>query len=354
MTASAPSALWYATRGSGYAALILLTASVVLGVLTAVRWHSAHWPRFLVQAVHRSVSLLVLVFLALHIVTAVLDPFAHLGARDALLPFSSSYRPVWLGLGVVGMELLLALVVTSLVRHRLGFRAWRAVHWLAYAAWPLALVHGLGTGTDTASEWGLVLDLGCAGAVLVAVAWRLSEGWPRRAPVRLLAGLAAAAGVVAVAAWTANGPLQPGWARAAGTPAGLLAGSAAATSAPGTSSPAGTPSSPATAAPVGGLAPGIDDRVRGAAPQDDGTTTRLQLTDVGDPSLSLAIAIPDGAAGGQASLRISRGGTLVCTAPATVAEGVQARCGSTQVSIGLEERREGSLVGELVTQAAGS
>lgn len=229
MTAQATSALWYATRGSGYAALVLLTASVVLGVLTALRWHSAEWPRFLVQAVHRSVSLLVLVFLALHVVTAVLDPFAHLGVGDALLPFSSSYRPVWLGLGVVAMELLVALVVTSLVRHRLGFRTWRTVHWLAYASWPLALVHGLGTGTDAASGWGLLLDLACVGAVLIAVAWRISEGWPRRAPLRLLAGTVAAAGLVAVAAWTASGPLQPGWARAAGTPPQLLAGAAAAT-----------------------------------------------------------------------------------------------------------------------------
>jgi predicted ferric reductase len=241
MTVQAPSALWYATRGSGYAALVLLTASVVLGVLTALRWHSTQWPRFLVQAIHRSVSLLVLVFLALHVVTAVLDPFADLGVRDALVPFSSSYRPLWLGLGVIAMELLVALVITSLVRHRLGFRAWRAVHWLAYASWPIALVHGLGTGTDAASGWGLLLDLGCVGAVLIAVAWRLSEGWPRRAPVRLLAGMVAAAGLVGVAAWTANGPLQPGWARAAGTPPQLLAGAAAATPAPAAASPASTP-----------------------------------------------------------------------------------------------------------------
>jgi methionine sulfoxide reductase heme-binding subunit len=235
VTAQAPSALWYATRGSGDAALVLLTASVVLGALTALRWQSVEWPRFLVQAVHRSVSLLVLVFLGLHVVTAVLDPFAQLGVRDALVPFGSSYRAVWLGLGVVAMELLVALAVTSLVRHRLGFRAWRAIHWLAYASWPLALVHGLGTGTDSASGWQLLLDLCCMGAVLLAVAWRLSEGWPRRAARRLLLGTLTAAGIVGVAAWTANGPLQPGWAREAGTPARLLAGAATATPTPGAS-----------------------------------------------------------------------------------------------------------------------
>jgi sulfoxide reductase heme-binding subunit YedZ len=238
VTAQAPSALWYATRGSGYTSLVLLTASVVLGVLTAMRWRTSEWPRFLVQAVHRSVSLVVVVFLALHVATAVLDPFAHLGLRDALLPFSSSYRPVWLGLGVVAMELLAALVVTSLVRHRLGFRAWRAIHWLAYASWPTALVHGLGTGTDATSGWGLLLDASCVGAVLVAVTWRLSEGWPRRAPLRLLLGSLTGAGVVAVAAWTMSGPLQPGWARIAGTPPQLLAGaSATATPTPGASTP---------------------------------------------------------------------------------------------------------------------
>lgn len=222
MTPQAPSPLWYATRGSGYAALVLLTASVVLGVLAAQRWRSAEWPRFLVQAVHRSVSLLVLVFLGLHIVTAVLDPFAGLGVRDATVPFSSSYRPLWLGLGVVAMELLVALVVTSLVRQRLGYRAWRAVHWLAYACWPLALVHGLGTGTDAASGWGLLIDLCCIGAVAFAVASRLAEGWPRQASLRVLLGALCTAGLVLLATWAVGGPLQPGWARASGTPSNLL------------------------------------------------------------------------------------------------------------------------------------
>ncbi len=219
-----PSALWYATRGSGYAALVMLTASIVLGILTALRWRSVEWPRFLTQAVHRTVSLLVLVFLALHIVTAILDPFAGLGIKDALVPFASSYRAFWLGLGVIAMELLVAVIVTSLLRHRLGHRTWRVVHWAGYACWPIALVHGLGTGTDAASNWGLLLDLACAGAVLMAVSWRLSEGWPQRAPLRLLLGAACAAGLVAVTAWTVGGPLQPGWAKAAGTPPQLLSG----------------------------------------------------------------------------------------------------------------------------------
>lgn len=217
-----PSALWYATRGSGYAALVLLTASLVLGILTSLRWRSVEWPRFLTQAVHRSVSLLVLVFLALHIVTAILDPFAGLGIKDALVPFASSYRPIWLGLGVIAMELLVAVIVTSLLRHRLGHRTWRVVHWAAYACWPIALVHGLGTGSDAASEWGLLLDIACAGVVMMALTWRLSEGWPKQAGLRLLLGAACAAGVVGVTAWTVSGPLHAGWARAAGTPSQLL------------------------------------------------------------------------------------------------------------------------------------
>lgn len=232
MTATAPSPLWYATRGSGYAALVLLTASVVLGVVTSLRWRSEEWPRFLVQAVHRSVSLLVLVFLALHIVTAILDPFAGLGAKDALIPFASSYRPFWLGLGVIAMELLVAVIVTSLLRHRLGHRTWRLVHWLAYASWPVAMVHGLGTGSDAASQWGLLLDIACAGAVTMAVSWRLSEGWPQRAGLRLFLGATMAAAVVAVTAWTVGGPLQPGWAKASGTPTQLLSPSGSATATP--------------------------------------------------------------------------------------------------------------------------
>jgi hypothetical protein len=167
--------LWYTTRGAGAVTEILLTCVVVLGILSALRVQSAGWPGFLITGLHRNLALMTLVFLALHIVTAVVDPFTNLGWAAALVPFSSYYRTFWLGLGAISFELLLAIVVTSLVRGWLGHRAWRAVHWLTYAAWPIGMAHGIGTGTDAWSAWMLAITAGCVVAVLLALAWRLGS-----------------------------------------------------------------------------------------------------------------------------------------------------------------------------------
>ncbi len=168
--------LWYATRGAGAVSMVLLSGVVVLGILSSLRFQSARWPRFLTTGLHRNISLLTLVFLALHIVTAVVDPFTHLGWLAAVVPFSSYYRTLWLGLGVIAVELLAAIVVTSLVRGFVGHGAWRAIHWLAYASWPLAIAHGLGTGTDSWSPWMFGLTAACVLAVVTATIYRLLSG----------------------------------------------------------------------------------------------------------------------------------------------------------------------------------
>ncbi len=225
IAAAGPSALWYLTRGTGLVTLVLLTASVVLGVLQVQRWGS---PRFMVVSLHRAISLLVVVFVVVHVLTAVLDSYAPIRLVDAVLPFAGSYRPIWLGLGAVAFDLILALTVTSLLRRHLGLAAWRAVHWLAYGCWPIALVHGWGTGSDTRTPWMLAATLACAAAVLGAIAWRLASGWSENARVRGTAlGATVVAGVV-IGAWLPIGPLADGWARRAGTPTALLRHAAAA------------------------------------------------------------------------------------------------------------------------------
>src|SRR6202162_4210690 len=150
--------LWYTTRGAGAVSLVLLSAVVVLGILSSLRFEVPSWPRFLTTGLHRNLALTAVVFLALHIVTAVVDPFTHLGWLAAVVPFSSYYRTFWLGLGTVAFELLLAIVVTSLVRGFIGQVAWRLVHWLSYASWPIAVLHGFGTGTDAWSAWLFALQ----------------------------------------------------------------------------------------------------------------------------------------------------------------------------------------------------
>jgi methionine sulfoxide reductase heme-binding subunit len=222
-----PSPLWYATRGAGAVSLLLLTAVVVLGIATTTRREGQIWPRFLSARMHRNLSLVTLVFLALHIATAILDPFAHLGLRDALVPFVSSYRPVWLGLGVVAAEIVLALAITSALRSRLSYKTWRMLHWVAYACWPLALLHGAGTGSDLRAGWFTVLDVICVAAVFATlVGWRLAHGWPRAAGFRFSVAVGSGLAVVALTLWMANGPLAAGWARAAGTPTELIRSSA--------------------------------------------------------------------------------------------------------------------------------
>jgi predicted ferric reductase len=165
--------LWYASRAAGLVSLVLLTAVLVLGISGVTRFATATWPRFAVARLHRNLSLLVLVFLGVHIATAVLDGYVDIRWLDVLVPFAGRYEPFWLGLGAVALELLVAMVVTSLLRVRIGLRAWRAVHWAAYACWPLAVAHGLGIGgKDSSTGWILALTLGCVGAAGAGMVWR--------------------------------------------------------------------------------------------------------------------------------------------------------------------------------------
>jgi DMSO/TMAO reductase YedYZ heme-binding membrane subunit len=217
-----PSVDWYLTRASGTVALVLLTASVVIGIAAIARMRGPGVPRFVVDGLHRTASLLAVVFLAIHIVTAVLDSFASISLIDGVIPFVGSYRPFWLGLGAVAFDLLLAVAITSLVRARMGHSAWRGVHWLAYAAWPVAIVHGFGTGSDVHQSWLQAISVGCIAAVLVAIVARAMIGWPENMRARV--GAVGMAGVFALGllVWLPGGPLGKGWARRAGTPASLL------------------------------------------------------------------------------------------------------------------------------------
>ncbi|HEY2440867.1 MAG TPA: ferric reductase-like transmembrane domain-containing protein, partial [Solirubrobacteraceae bacterium] len=153
IAAVSPSPYWFITRGTGAIALVLLTVTVALGVADVRRTRLRGVPRFVFDSVHRSASLLAVAFVAVHVVTTLLDGFAPIGIIDAFVPLHSAYRPIWLGLGAVAFDLLLAVTITSLLRQRLGYRAWRLTHWLAYASWPAALAHGFGTGSDAKTHW---------------------------------------------------------------------------------------------------------------------------------------------------------------------------------------------------------
>ncbi|MEW1780188.1 ferric reductase-like transmembrane domain-containing protein [Streptomyces sp. NPDC086777] len=180
--------LWYVNRATGVVCLVLFTVVVLLGIAVRLRTRLPGLPRFGTMSLHRMLSLSATAFLALHVTVAVVDGYVNITALDALVPFVSDYRPLWLGLGTVALDLMLAVLVTSLLRERLGHRAWRAVHWLAYGSWPVALVHGIGIGTDSGADWMTWLTVSCVATVVAAFALRTARTVraARRTPTALL------------------------------------------------------------------------------------------------------------------------------------------------------------------------
>jgi methionine sulfoxide reductase heme-binding subunit len=166
-------AFWYASRATGIVALLLLTAVLVLGLLVTRQGRLPGLPRFAVTSLHRNLSLLAVAFVAVHVVTAVLDTYVSIPLAAGVIPFASGYERFWLGLGAISLDLMLAMIVTSLLRGRLNRTLWRAVHLLAYLSWPVALAHSIGSSRDLQQGWMLGLAAGCALLVLTAVTWRL-------------------------------------------------------------------------------------------------------------------------------------------------------------------------------------
>jgi methionine sulfoxide reductase heme-binding subunit len=191
-------ALWFVSRASGLAVLAAFSAAVVAGVagrlgLGGVRGgrppRSQQSPggrlRLAAGELHRTLALFSVAFLGLHVATAIMDPFVRIGWAAAVLPLASPYRALAIGLGALAVDLGAAVLVTSLVRRRLGYRAWRAVHWLAYLAWPTAFGHAITAGTDLRIWWAALVLWGCAAAVGTAViarllAWLRGPGLPER------------------------------------------------------------------------------------------------------------------------------------------------------------------------------
>ena len=244
-------ALWYLTRSTGLVALVLLTATVVLGVVASVGWTTERWPRFLSQDVHRNLSLFCVGFVAVHVVTTVSDGYVPIGFADAFIPFQTQYRPLYVGLGALTFDLLLAVLITSALRHKIGFASWRFVHWLAYLCWPIAMFHSLGSGTDSKLPLVLLLDAVCAAAVVAVVAWRLVTGRTFSAGQKAGAAVATIVIGLAILAFAALGPLRPGWSHRAGTSPALLAELAHKTGTATTTTAAAATTPTTQAAPTG-------------------------------------------------------------------------------------------------------
>jgi methionine sulfoxide reductase heme-binding subunit len=168
-------ALWYATRASGLMALVLLTLTMVLGMTTTTRARARNWPGFAQQEMHRRVSMIAVVFVGIHVLTSVLDTYVSISWAAIVIPFTSSYARLWVGVGAISLDLMIAVFVSSLLRARMRPGAWRAVHWLAYLSWPVALAHTFGLGTDAGEGWVIALGAACVAAVAAALVWRIRQ-----------------------------------------------------------------------------------------------------------------------------------------------------------------------------------
>jgi methionine sulfoxide reductase heme-binding subunit len=166
--------MWYASRATGVVSLLLLTAVMLLGLLVTRQGRLPGLPRFAVSGLHRNLSLLAAVFIVIHVLTAVLDGYVHIPITAAVVPLASPYERFWLGLGAVSLDLMLAAIVTSLLRRHLSRRAWRAVHLLAYLSWPIAWFHSIFSSVDLRHGVLFILAICCAVAVVGGALWRLA------------------------------------------------------------------------------------------------------------------------------------------------------------------------------------
>jgi sulfoxide reductase heme-binding subunit YedZ len=203
--------MWYVTRSSALIAFGLITAAVVLGVLGAERFHTSERPRIHYAELHRGIALFGSLMLLMHIVTAIVDPFTHLGWLSLFDPFGRTYRPLYLAVGIVAFDVLVAVVVTSLIRQRMSLVVWKRLHLMVYAIWVAGVVHGLGTGTDSKF---LVIDayyLLNLVAVVVAVWMRVLSGDLRSRTLRLSLGATSLVIPAAMIWWAASGPMHATW-----------------------------------------------------------------------------------------------------------------------------------------------
>jgi methionine sulfoxide reductase heme-binding subunit len=167
--------LWFVNRAAGLVAIVLLSSTLILGILTAGRAAPVAAPAFVRAALHRTISLVMVVAVAIHVLTSIVETYVNIGWLSLVVPFSSSYNRLWVGLGTVAFDLVGIVIITSLLRDKIPVRAWKLVHLSAYALWPIALLHGIGTST-TDGVTIMVISIVCALAVSGALIWRVGRG----------------------------------------------------------------------------------------------------------------------------------------------------------------------------------
>jgi hypothetical protein len=303
---------WYAARAAGVVAYVLLTCVVLVGVTLAGKLRMKTWPKFAVTDLHRFGSLLVGVFIGLHVLTIALDTYTPFSVTQLVVPFASSYRPVWVALGIVSTELLIAVAVTNALRGRIPYRWWRRVHFATFLVWAGATVHGIGAGTDSASLWLSTIYVVAVASVLAALAWRILAKRVAPLPLGGIAAVAAAAGAamtLAVGALPHGGKAHHAVAAAPTVPASLTDSFTGAI----------TQQNGASAALVSVIGTGTGSRpvaLRIDLVTADGQTidsSSLQVKDVASGSICKGTVASVGASGFSGSCTFGSGGTRTVT-----------------------------------------
>ncbi len=317
---------WDVARTGGLIAFVLLTASVAIGLLLSLGWRSPTWTRFVTNEVHRFVTLLSLVFIGIHSLAVAIDPFVKLSPPEVLVPFLSSYRPIWVALGIIATYLMIAIYLSDRLRARVGYAWWRRFHVLAFVAYVMALVHGIATGSDTRAIWGMGLYITSVAVVGGLLFVRLFPGAPR--PSKPFAAALGMASVLGVAAFTFVGPLAPGWSTRAGgtvpgaTPTAAVAGASTAPSASPTPAPADLGLATGTAMPFTATLRGSDDGgsldIQGQL-SDGSARFQIQLAATADGSAAGPLLLQSKAGvscSGSVTSVDATGLTAACQAPA--------------------------------------
>ena len=200
---------WEVARVGGMLAFVLATASVLIGLALSLKVRSTHFPRFITNDLHRYVSLLTLAFGVIHGLAVWADPFTGFTPSEVLVPLAAHYRPLWIAMGIVSGYLMLAVYLSEKVRSRIGYAWWRRLHGISFLVFGLGLLHGLGSGSDTAAGWALATYLLCGGGVALLLTLRLMAMPPGDG--RDVAVIGVAFAIMALVVFTLVGPMRTGW-----------------------------------------------------------------------------------------------------------------------------------------------
>lgn len=349
---------WEVARVGGLLAYVLLAVSVAFGLLLSMGWRSPRWTRFVTNDLHRFVTLLALIFTAIHTLGVWADPFMAYTPAEVFVPLVSHYRPLWVALGIVGAYLLVALWFSERVRGRVGYAWWRRFHGLTFVAYVLVTIHSLGTGSDTRTWWAILLYFGSAGVITALLVARLVPTDLRRPSHPVIAGGAILL-AVGIAGWSVLGPLQPGWnaiannGRGSGESLALadaVAGGPPATPQPAATTPPSGLGGPFQAAFQGTLAPTGSGGQAGnlviSGTLQGGIQGTLQITLQGEPADDGAFAVT------STSLSLTTTGGATCTGQITAIQGEQMAGSCTagggqgvQLALRLRIRDSGAVAG---------